>query len=243
MAGYAPATLYRPNGVQMMIDKYDLEGKKFGKLTVLHLDKVVNHSRYWLCQCECGNVKSIRAGHLLQGKIKGCGCLRYHDKNEYRIVGDVAYVTMTGSDKSIMICDASDWEKLKDHVWNCACSGYATTCNRGSSLKYKEFHRNVIECKDGLFVDHINRNRLDNRRCNLRLVTPFQNSLNRNVSKNSESGYLGVRKRENGKYQARITLDGKTYSLGSFDTIEEAIDARKIGEEKMFLPRFDNKEV
>lgn len=226
-----------------MQEKYNLEGRKFGKLTVLGFDKIISHSRYWLCECECGTVKSIRAGHLIQGKIKSCGCLRVHDRNEYKIVGNVAYVTMSGSNRSIMICDADDWERLKDYVWNCACAGYATTYSRDSSLKYKEFHRNVIENEKGLFIDHINRNRLDNRKCNLRVVSLHQNSLNKSVAKNNETGFIGVRKRENGKYQARITLNRKTYNLGTFDTIEEAIEARKIGEEKIFLPMFDNKEV
>lgn len=50
-------------------------GKKFGRLTVLSIDKVVNRRKYYLCQCECGNTKSIRSDSLTSGKTQSCGCL------------------------------------------------------------------------------------------------------------------------------------------------------------------------
>lgn len=217
----------------------ELEGQRFGRLTVLKLAETRKQSRYWLCQCDCGNTTVVRAGHLLGGKIRSCGCLTFHDRNEYRVEGNTVYVTMSGSKKGTMICDLDDWERLKDFVWNCSCGGYASTDNRKGLLKYKEFHRNVIEQVDGMFCDHINRNRLDNRKCNLRIVTPHQNTLNQSKLKNNKTGHLGITQRENCKYQARITLNGKTYNLGTYKTIEEAIEARRIGEEKLFQPMFE----
>ncbi len=59
-------------------------------------------------------------------------------------------------------------------------------------------------------IDHINCNRLDNRICNLRVVDPTINALNRSTAK-------GVYKHQ-GKYRARIKLDGKHYHLGLFDS-------------------------
>lgn len=53
----------------------NLTGKKFARLTVLsfhHKDKKYN--TYWLCQCECGNIRVVRATHLKNGEIKSCGC-------------------------------------------------------------------------------------------------------------------------------------------------------------------------
>lgn len=54
----------------------DLTGKKFGRLTVIGLDDKPGHKTYWICQCECGNMKSVRSDSLKQGAIKSCGCLK-----------------------------------------------------------------------------------------------------------------------------------------------------------------------
>lgn len=51
-------------------------GEKFGRLTVLDIDKSKQfQNRYLICLCECGNIKSVRADHLKSGKIKSCGCM------------------------------------------------------------------------------------------------------------------------------------------------------------------------
>lgn len=60
----------------------DLTGINFGKLTPIQLlDERKNNNRYWLCKCECGNIKEIRAAHLLKGYSKSCGC-SWHNKNK-----------------------------------------------------------------------------------------------------------------------------------------------------------------
>ena len=72
-------------------------------------------------------------------------------------------------------------------------------------------------------VDHINRNKLDNRRCNLRVASNSQNCRNREKGKNNTSGYKGVSyKKKNKKFAARITVDGRMHNLGLFKTAEEA---------------------
>lgn len=61
----------------------DLTGIKFGKLTPIKLlDERRNNNRYWLCECECGEKKEIRASHLLKGYSKSCGC-NWHNKNKH----------------------------------------------------------------------------------------------------------------------------------------------------------------
>ena len=77
-------------------------------------------------------------------------------------------------------------------------------------------------------LDHINHDKIDNRIANLREVSNRQNHLNKPLSKNSSTGFLGVsfHKRAN-KYEARIKVNGKSLYLGSFTTPEEAYAARK----------------
>jgi len=82
-----------------------------------------------------------------------------------------------------------------------------------------------------LRIDHINRNRSDNRLCNLRLVTHMENCHNQTLKSINTSGYPGVNKK-NKKWRARIKANYKNIHLGYFDTKEEAyqayLDAKKI---------------
>ena len=56
---------------------HDLTGEKFGRLTVIGLDESKNTRKtYWICQCECGGIKSARSDSLLCGAIKSCGCMK-----------------------------------------------------------------------------------------------------------------------------------------------------------------------
>jgi hypothetical protein len=50
-------------------------GEKFGRLTVLKVDRIVRCGKYVLCKCECGKTKTVFLGSLKQGKTKSCGCL------------------------------------------------------------------------------------------------------------------------------------------------------------------------
>lgn len=55
----------------------DITGKRFGRLVVLAREgKATQRNVIWLCQCDCGRKKIARSGHLIEGSIKSCGCLR-----------------------------------------------------------------------------------------------------------------------------------------------------------------------
>lgn len=62
----------------------DLTGKTFGKFTVLKRDKDKNNHTYWICKCECGQIKSVASSSLIQGISLSCGCLG-KSKGEYLI--------------------------------------------------------------------------------------------------------------------------------------------------------------
>ena len=89
------------------------------------------------------------------------------------------------------------------------------------------------DIEDGMYIDHINGDPLDNRLKNLRLTTPSGNSRNRKVSSANTSGVTGVVKNPSrGKpWRAQIWKDGTFCYLGQYDTKEEAVAAR-IGAEK-----------
>lgn len=52
----------------------DLTGHKFGRLTVLHLGERIVDSVHWVCKCDCGKERNVRAGYLRDGDVKSCGC-------------------------------------------------------------------------------------------------------------------------------------------------------------------------
>lgn len=85
-------------------------------------------------------------------------------------------------------------------------------------------HRFLLDAPEGLQVDHVNHNGLDNRRANLRLATPSRNTQNQSgLLSTNTSGYRGVfRYKLVGRWRAGIRLDGSTRHLGYFDTPEEA---------------------
>jgi hypothetical protein len=95
---------------------------------------------------------------------------------------------------------------------------------------------------DKRVVDHINGDRYDNRKCNLNIVTYFENGQNVQRRRIARSGHSGVKIQSysSGKYrfQAFIRANGKYYALGSFGTIEEAIFARKKAEENLHYRPF-----
>lgn len=81
-------------------------------------------------------------------------------------------------------------------------------------------------------LDHINRDRTDNKITNLRLADDALNSKNQSIYKNNISGYHGVTKHGK-RWRARININGKKIHLGVFDTIEEAANCRREAELKL----------
>lgn len=91
-------------------------------------------------------------------------------------------------------------------------------------------HRAIMGAPRGLDVDHINHDRRDNRRCNLRICTHAQNMMNL-VGQASASGVRGVRLNPNGrKWCATINHGGALHHLGSFPSKGEAAAARRRAE-------------
>jgi len=84
-----------------------------------------------------------------------------------------------------------------------------------------EMHYGAIP--EGIEIDHINGDSLNNKIENLRLANKIQQQYNRKISFNNKSGYKGVCwSKSNKKWQAQININDKRKSLGFFDSIEEA---------------------
>lgn len=111
-------------------------------------------------------------------------------------------------------------EKYKWHKTN---SGYAAARINGRLIT---LHRFILEEPSGGEVDHINRNKLDNRRENLRIVDHSTNSFNTDLRSTNTSGYRGVSYHKAAKkYAAYITCSGKRQHLGLYLAPEDAYKA------------------
>ena len=99
-------------------------------------------------------------------------------------------------------------------------------------------HRIILSAKPGQIVDHINCDKNDNRRSNLRFVDTYQNQQNRKgANRNSRSGIRGVDYIESsGRWRAQITVKYVNNFLGNFSTKEEATAARKAAEVEFWGP-------
>lgn len=222
-----------------MSNYIDLTGQKFGRLTVIR--KAENPSEAhikWLCECECGNFITTRGTSLRSGITKSCGCLvsdkiREWNKankkcNVYDLTGDygIGYASNTNEP---FYFDLEDYDKIKDYYWSANTDGYMySTCDD----EYILMHRLIIdENNPEMQVDHFNRNRKDNRKENLKSVTPQHNNWNRGMNQNNKSGVTGVRwNKEAQKWVAYIMRK----HLGTFNRFEDAVKARKKAEQKYF---------
>lgn len=142
------------------------------------------------------------------------------------------------------IVDAEDYEQLSHWSWH-------TLGGNGKNLyairtvyvpdTRKQInvlmHRQVLGIPVGSAyqTDHINGNGLDNRKSNLRSVTPGQNSMNQRVYKNNNSGYAGVGfDKAKNAWRARIRVSGQLKHLGYYEHREDAAAARRKAEEQYF---------
>lgn len=81
------------------------------------------------------------------------------------------------------------------------------------------------DAPDGMYIDHKNTDKADNRIENLRLADKSQNGYNTNIRKDNQTGVKGVAQLPSGRYQLRIIVNKKRHQVGTFDTIEQAVAA------------------
>ena len=182
----------------------NLTGQKFGRLTVVSLDKNIKGKIYWLCKCDCGKIVSVLRSSLTSGNTKSCGCYKRNlDKKRFRKHGMTntrIYRIWSGMKKrcnnpkdsnynfyggrNIKVCE--DWEKNFINFYNWAmANGY----------------------KEDLTIDRINNNG-NYEPSNCRWITQAEQTRNE-------------------RSNVRITIDGKTKLLSEWAR-ESGIDRRTI---------------
>ena len=126
-----------------------------------------------------------------------------------------------------VIVDDEDFAFLNQFKWQYNYKGYAeSTFGKFPNRKKLKMHRIITDAPAHLQVDHINGNKLDNRRSNLRLCTNSENQRNTKKKITNTSGYKGVTwKKGNNKFAAQIQVDYKNRHIGYFTDPKDAARA------------------
>ena len=150
-------------------------------------------------------------------------------KNNFKIDGDTLIVYSRKHNQE-MLFSVEDADIVKEHTW-CIANGYVVTTVTvvTGTYRLKQAHRLLMNPPEEMYIDHINGIRHDNRRSNLRIVTPQENSHNHQSAK----GYYWHERVR--RYKAKICVNNKQINLGSFDTEDEARDAY-VAAKKIYHP-------
>lgn len=223
-------------------------GERYNNWTIIgnaddRIDSAGKHHKRVLCACDCGRTIIEKDLYKLKHGAKMCkkcyleilpnnGVQFEYKQNEYEILEDMVIGHINNSD-TVFYIDIDDYEKIKDHCWCLNGYGRVTSTINGKKVFLSRY---IMCCDDKNFVvDHINRNPLDNRKCNLRICTQTDNTKNKSLYKNNKSGHSGVYYNKRDKiWCAYINCKNKGYYLGQYKTKEEAIEIREKYEKEFF---------
>ena len=148
------------------------------------------------------------------------------DKNEIRVIGNLAFMDLYDNQSNVIattVFDADMVGKVRYTKWRLSHGYVMNSPKFHASTK----HLSRVILNTDQFVDHINHDTLDNRRCNLRIVTKSENAMNQKEVK-------GVHETKGGKFYAHIKLHQKMINLGVYVDKEEAYFARWYAEKLIF---------
>lgn len=131
-------------------------------------------------------------------------------------------IKLTCAKNAYALIDDEDFKILSQFTWHFNRYARAWWKGHGTSMA---MHRFILKFPDSE-IDHINGNKLDNRKSNLRLATRQENQYNSKLRKNNKSGFRGVHYHKIlKKYKASISFKEKDYHLGFYETAIEAARA------------------
>lgn len=153
------------------------------------------------------------------------------DKNHIHIYVDHAEIELQNKNHEVVgyaLIDLDDIDKCSVHKWYLDSVGYARTSVGQNKVR---LHKFITHTDRETIVDHINRNKLDCRKDNLRIADHSINSLNRDAQSNNKCGAKGVHQNKAGYWYATIKIKEINLSK-TFSTKEEAINQRKEWEKE-----------
>ena len=174
------------------------------------------------------DAKGLCSSHYSQQRMLGYTRPLHTEPSPVEVGGRVTLYgkgedSRTGNVVGYTWVDVADAPRVAMHRWRKTDSGYVTTKIDG---KVFSLHRFLMNPPDGYEIDHIDGDRLNNRRANLRVVTQLQNSQNKPTS--GATGHRGVFWEEKKNlYRVIVVREGKRYSGGRHRNLEDAIARAK----------------
>lgn len=223
------------------MEKNELVGKRYGKLTVLSFSyKNERGHSFYLCHCDCGADVVKRSDRLISGKSIGCKRCSWRRLWKPITLDDCTLIVPLTQNRYAFI-DSEDFDKIKDHSWCLGPRGeYAQTNINRIPVK---MHRLILDFPEQE-IDHINGNSLDNRKQNLRVCDHVQNSKNKMKYKNNTSGFKGVYfSKTLNKFITYVTNNYKKIYFGMFNTAEEALIVYKNKSQELYKEFFYNEKA
>lgn len=191
----------------------DLTGQRFGKLVCLKptAQRGTDGCIIWECRCDCGSNCSAVSSHLVSGYKRSCGCLNRPQRKDFvgKRFGQLTVTEYAGKQSGM-------------HRWKCLCD-----CGKETVVGQTPLQSGKTKSCGCLQARIITENM---KLCDGTSITFLEATKSRRIRSN-KSGYTGVYldKRSN-HWIAQITFKGKTYHLGSFEKIEDAVEVRQNGE-------------
>lgn len=227
----------------------DRSGQVHGMLTliepVIHEGKRIKYR----CLCECGGEVIAYTWNIMRGMANSCSPCRAkragfnkRKGNRFWVDGLLASVeVMVKEDsESVMVLMPKDWAETFRSKNQTLCLWFdqkvkACYAYVQEGRKRTMVHRLVAGAPEGLYVDHINGNTLDNTPENLRLVEKGVNCRNARMNRLNTSGRIGVYYANRFKKWAAVIGDGKggKKQLGYFKDFSAAVEAREKAEKEM----------
>lgn len=157
------------------------------------------------------------------------------DKNKIVIDNNLAYIILynvKNQEIARAIINIEYIDIIKDYKWYLRKDNYVATSNYNGEYCYLH---NIIIGNNCCYIDHVDRNRLNNTNDNLRYASASENGMNKGIRKDNKSGKVGVHwSKQNNKWCAMIGFNNKHINLGYFDYFEDAVKIRVEAEKKYF---------
>lgn len=195
----------------------DRVGQKFGRLLVLEeagrnrLKKVL-----WKCKCDCGNVVTRTGGALVTGGSVSCGCYLKEKITKHGGWKNASYNT---------------WRAMMRRCYNQQDKDFPRYGGKGIAVcerwhDYTTFAKDMGEPNGDETLDRINTYG-NYEPGNCRWAGIQTQNRNVRVRANSKTGVIGVSKTVSGTYMAKVTVKKRSFYSKCFQTLEEAVAARK----------------
>jgi Holliday junction resolvase len=232
-------------------------GKKINRLLIVDIIRGNKGQSMCSCICDCkpkevikekfGEIKYFKLSRVVSGHTQSCGCYNkevtselIRKYNEYKYIdNNIIELISSNNPNKLFYIDSEDLNKIINYCWRFTTRGYIETTVGNKTIKLHQLILNRVGIHDNLIIDHNDRNPLNNKKENLRLIEQDKNAINSSIQSNNTSGIIGVSwDKKECRWIAQLNYQKNHKYIGSYKDFNKAIIARLQAELKYFGPDF-----